>query len=341
MKVPVSIITGFLGAGKTSLIRHLLETASEKRIGLIINEFGDLGVDLNIIDGCEIKTCDAENFIELANGCICCTVADDFLPTMNKLLDQKPSLDHILIETSGLALPKPLVKAFNWPEVRAGATVDSVIAVVDSRAVYDGDFSENLLMKEGSVNTENSLTHDSPLVEVFEDQVLCADIIVLNKCDLLNQEKQAQVQNILTSHKASAAKILKSRFGRVNADLLLGLGAAAEDTLNLRRSHHDGEEDHDHDDFESFVFEFGSISDPKIIEDRLKKIIKKHNILRVKGFVDVLGKEMRNVIQGVGPRVNSYYDRPWHDYEQRRTSIVIIGLTGLDREAIFDALRAD
>ena len=330
-----------MGAGKTSLIRHLLETASEKRIGLIINEFGDLGVDLNIIDGCEIKTCDAENFIELANGCICCTVADDFLPTMNKLLDQKPSLDHILIETSGLALPKPLVKAFNWPEVRAGATVDSVIAVVDSRAVYDGDFSENLLMKEGSVNTENSLTHDSPLVEVFEDQVLCADIIVLNKCDLLNQEKQAQVQNILTSHKASAAKILKSRFGRVNADLLLGLGAAAEDTLNLRRSHHDGEEDHDHDDFESFVFESGSISDPKIIEDRLKKIIKKHNILRVKGFVDVSGKEMRNVIQGVGSRINSYYDRPWHDNEQRRTSIVIIGLTGIDREAIFDALRAD
>ena len=231
MKVPVSIVTGFLGAGKTSLIRHLLETASEKRIGLIINEFGDLGVDLNIINGCEIKTCDAENFIELANGCICCTVADDFLPTMNKLLGQKPSLDHILIETSGLALPKPLVKAFNWPEVRAGATVDSVIAVVDSRAVYDGDFSESLLMKEGSVNTENSLTHDSPLEEVFEDQVLCADIIVLNKCDLLNQEKQAQVQNILTSQKASAAKILKSRFGRVNADLLLGLDYFIKNSL--------------------------------------------------------------------------------------------------------------
>jgi cobalamin biosynthesis protein CobW len=341
VKVPVSIVTGFLGAGKTSLIRHLLETASEKRIGLIINEFGDLGVDLNIIDGCEIKNCDAENFIELANGCICCTVADDFLPTMTKLLDQKPSLDHILIETSGLALPKPLVKAFNWPEVRAGATVDSVIAVVDSRAVYDGDFSENLLMRENSINTGNTLTHDSPLEEVFEEQVFCADIIVLNKCDLLDQEKQAQVQNILNSHKISTAKILKSRFGRINADLLLGLGAAAEDTLNLRRSHHDGEEDHDHDDFESFVFEFGSISDPKIIEDRLKKIIKKHNILRVKGFVDVLGKEMRSVIQGVGSRINTYYDRPWQDNEQRRTSIVIIGLTGIDRVAIVDALCAD
>ena len=109
-KIPATVITGFLGAGKTTVIRHMLENSGGKRIALLINEFGDLGIDRELVTGCGIEGCQDENVMELANGCICCTVADDFLPTMETLLDRRAPPEHIVIETSGLALPKPLVK---------------------------------------------------------------------------------------------------------------------------------------------------------------------------------------------------------------------------------------
>ena len=116
-KIPATVVTGFLGAGKTTLIRHLLETANGKRLALIINEFGDIGVDGEVLKACRSETCGEEDIVELANGCICCTVADDFVPTIETLLARDPQPDHIVIETSGLALPKPLVRAFAWPEI--------------------------------------------------------------------------------------------------------------------------------------------------------------------------------------------------------------------------------
>src|SRR5262245_8584116 len=113
-KIPATIVTGFLGAGKTSLIQNLLRNARGRRIALIINEFGELGVDGELVKGCGIEDCPEENIVELANGCICCTVADDFLPTISALLDRPQPPEHIVIETSGLALPKPLIRAFAW-----------------------------------------------------------------------------------------------------------------------------------------------------------------------------------------------------------------------------------
>ncbi|MEM7427452.1 MAG: GTP-binding protein, partial [Pseudomonadota bacterium] len=139
-KIPATVITGFLGAGKTTVIRNLLEKANGRRIALIINEFGDVGVDGEVLKGCGEETCREEDVVELANGCICCTVADDFIPTMSKLLDRSEPPDHIVIETSGLALPQPLVRAFNWPEIRSRVTVDGVVTVVDSAAVSEGHF---------------------------------------------------------------------------------------------------------------------------------------------------------------------------------------------------------
>ena len=137
-KIPATVITGFLGAGKTTLIRHLIQNAGGKRFAFVINEFGDLGVDREVIRGCGYEDCKDEDIVELANGCICCTVADDFLPTIQALLDRADPPDHIIIETSGLALPKPLIKAFAWPEVKTRVTVDGVIAVIDGRALADG-----------------------------------------------------------------------------------------------------------------------------------------------------------------------------------------------------------
>lgn len=132
-RVPCTVITGFLGAGKTTLVRNLIENTKGKRLAVIVNEFGDVGIDGDILKGCGIDTCPEENIVELANGCICCTVADDFVPALDQILARQPKVDHILIETSGLALPKPLIQAFQWPSVKSRVTVDGVVAVVDGR----------------------------------------------------------------------------------------------------------------------------------------------------------------------------------------------------------------
>jgi cobalamin biosynthesis protein CobW len=184
-KVPATIVTGFLGSGKTTLIRNIIENAGGRRLALIINEFGDVGVDGSILKSCGIDSCPEENIVELANGCLCCTVADDFIPAIEALLARSPQPEHIIIETSGLALPKPLVKAFDWPGIRTRVTVDGVIAVVDGAAVADGRFADDPAKLAAQRAADSSIDHDNPLEEVYEDQLLCADLVVLNKRDLL------------------------------------------------------------------------------------------------------------------------------------------------------------
>jgi cobalamin biosynthesis protein CobW len=326
-KIPATVITGFLGAGKTSLIRHLLQNSGGRRLALIINEFGDLGVDREVLAGCGIAECREEDIVELTNGCICCTVADDFLPTIEKLIGQPNPPDHIVIETSGLALPKPLVKAFGWPEIRTRVTVDGVVAVIDSEAVAAGE-------------TNASLDHESPLEELFEEQIQCADMVVLNKVDRVDAATLDRVAGTVANHLRPAVKTVVAVQGGVDPRVLLGLEAAAEDDLHSRPSHHEAEgDDHDHDDFDSFVFRFGPVIDPDAVETRIRAAVIAHDILRVKGFVDVAGKPMRHVVQGVGDRIQRYYDRPWKSGETRRSELVVIGQRGLDRAAV-EALLA-
>ena len=338
MKIPATVITGFLGAGKTTLIRHILENAGGKRIALVINEFGDLGIDRELVTGCGIEGCEDENVMELANGCICCTVADDFLPTMETLLDRPDPPDHIVIETSGLALPKPLVKAFNWPEIRSRVTVDGVVAVVDAPAVAAGRFADDPDAVQTQRQADEMLDHESPLEEVFEDQLLCADMVLLNKSDLLDAGAMDGVREDVRGEVAAQVKLIDAVHGAVDTKVLLGIGAGVEDVIDGRKSHHDAEDDHDHDDFESFVVSLGAIDDPDALEARIKAAAVDHDILRVKGFIDVPGKDMRHVVQAVGARVQRYYDRPWGDGETRGTELVVIGETGLDRAAIERAL---
>ena len=340
MKIPATIITGFLGAGKTTLIRHLLENANGKRIALVINEFGELGIDREMITGCGIKGCDDNAVLELANGCICCTVADDFLPTMETLLHRVEPPDHIVIETSGLALPKPLVRAFNWPEIRSQVTVDGVIAVVDSLAVSEGRFASDPDAVQQAREADAALDHDAPLEEVFEDQLLCADMVLLNKCDLLDSERLESVLRDLDNNTAAAVRIVATSHGAIDPLVLLGIGAAVEHVIEGRRSHHDGEEEHDHDDFESFIIDLGVVDDPEVLEARIRAAAVSHDILRVKGFVDIRGKDMRHVVQAVGQRIERYYDRPWAAGESRRSELVVIGEAGLDRASIAAAIGA-
>jgi cobalamin biosynthesis protein CobW len=333
-KIPATIVTGFLGAGKTTLIRHVLENAGDRRLALIINEFGDVGVDGEILRACGVENCPEENIVELANGCLCCTVADDFLPAIEALLAHEKRPDHIIIETSGLALPKPLVKAFDWPAIRSKLTVDGVIAVIDGKAVAEGRFVDDpeALARERA-ETE-TIDHDNPLEEVFEDQLACADLIILNKTDLLDRDKEQAVVVSVADRARASAPILRVRQGRIDPKVLLGLSAAAENDLANRRSHHDSEPDHDHDDFDSFVVTLPAIVEPEELTERIEKIAREHDVLRVKGFVEVTGKPMRLLVQAVGARIQHHFDRPWKPTEQRESRLVVIGEKGLDRVAI-------
>src|SRR5882757_2171872 len=183
-KIPVTVVTGFLGSGKTTLIQHLLRNPNGKKLAVLVNEFGSEGVDGDILKSCADADCPAENIVELANGCICCTVAGDFIPAMELLLARPVRPDHIVIETSGLALPKPLLKAFDWPEIRSRITVDGVIALADAEAVAAGRFAPDPVAVDAQRAADGNLDHETPLSEVFEDQIACADIVLLTKADL-------------------------------------------------------------------------------------------------------------------------------------------------------------
>ncbi len=343
-KIPTTVITGFLGAGKTTLIRNLIENAGGKRIALIINEFGDLGVDGGLLKSCGIENCRDEDVIELNNGCICCTVADDFIPTMEKLLERADRPDHIVIETSGLALPQPLVSAFNWPAIKTRVTVDGVVTVVDSAAVAAGRFADDEDRVTEQRSADEALDHESPLEELFEDQIGAADLIVLSKTDLIDENGLAAVRADVESRSARRPKMIAAKMGKLPAEILLGLGAATEDDIVNRKSHHELEHedgdghDHDHDEFESFAVAGPAIADPAAVAAKLKEIIAAHDILRLKGFAEVHGKPMRLVFQAVGDRIDHYFDRPWQAGEERGTRLVVIGLHDMDEAAIRGAL---
>jgi cobalamin biosynthesis protein CobW len=347
-KIPATVVTGFLGAGKTTLIRHMLQNAHGKRIALIINEFGDLGVDGDILKGCGDDTCTPDDIMELSNGCICCTVADDFIPTIKSLLERDNKPDHIVIETSGLALPQPLIRAFNWPEISTKVTVDGVITVVDGKAVQEGRFAHDIEAVDNQRKLDENLDHETPLSELYEDQIACADMIIINKADLLTSEETVELTQTLKENSRTGVQVIKSTNGALPIDVLLGQGVAAESDMKSRHElhhhHHEHDEngghvhdEHDHDDFESFVFSFGEIVHEELFIDKIMTIIKEHYILRLKGFIAVKDKPMRMTIQAVGPRIDTYYDQPFGT-DLRATKLVVIGQSGLDQNAIKTAL---
>jgi cobalamin biosynthesis protein CobW len=337
-KVPCSIVTGFLGAGKTTLVRNVLQNAEGRRLAVIVNEFGDVGIDGEILKGCGIESCGEDRIVELSNGCICCTVADDFVPALEGLLALPEPPEHILIETSGLALPKPLVQAFNWPAIASRVTVDGVIAVVDGAAGAAGRFADDPGALAAQRAEDTSVDHENPLEEVYEDQLLCADLIVLNKTDLMTEAERERVAGDIKAAVPRAVKVVETTGGQLDAKVLLGLGAAAETDLDARPSHHDNEAEHDHDDFDTFIVDIPALETPDGLLERIRTAADAHDILRVKGFAEVKGKPMRLLIQGVGSRLQHQFDRPWRPEEPRQGRLVVIGQKGLDRAAIAQAI---
>ena len=339
-KLPVTVITGFLGSGKTTLIRHLMQNPNGKRLAVVVNEFGDVGVDGDILKSCAIPDCPAENIMELANGCICCTVADDFIPTIEALMKLDPQPDHILIETSGLALPKPLLKAFDWPDIRSKITVDGVIALADAEAVADGRFAPNVEAVDAQRLADDSLDHETPLSEVFEDQISCADIVLLTKADLTDQAGMDKAKAIIAQEAPRPLPVVEVSEGVVDPRVILGLEAAAEDDLEARPSHHDEPHDHDHEDFDSIVVAIDDIEDVEAFKERVAALALEQNILRVKGYGVVKDKPMRLLVQAVGTRVRAQFDRPWgmDDVKQGRM-VVIAEHDHISRPAIEAALN--
>jgi cobalamin biosynthesis protein CobW len=338
-RVPCTIVTGFLGSGKTTLIRHVLAHANGRRLAVIVNEFGDVGIDGEILKGCGDASCPEENIVELANGCLCCTVADEFVPALDQILAREPKVDHIVIETSGLALPKPLVQAFHWPAIKSRVTVDGVVAVVDGAALANGQVAADLVALSAQRAADSALDHDDPIEEVFGDQIACADLVVLNKRDLLDADGIDRAVSRIEGALPRAVRLVSVAKGKVDPVALLGLGVGAEADIENRKTRHDDEPDHDHDDFESFVVKLPEFYDPDVLARRIAGVAESHNVLRMKGFVAVSGKPLRLLIQAVGPRVSHYYDRAWSASEARQGSLVVIGLKGLDRDAVSKALR--
>ncbi|GAA3919166.1 cobalamin biosynthesis protein CobW [Litoribacillus peritrichatus] len=338
-KIPATVVTGFLGSGKTTLLSNILKQANGKRIAVIVNEFGELDIDAELLRSCPLD-CEDENaeapandengIYELANGCICCTVEEEFLPVMQQLVERRDDIDHILIETSGLALPKPLVQAFNWPEIKAHCTVDSVITVIDGPAVADGRFAHNPEQVETQRKADDSLDHDPSLQELLEDQINSADLIVVSKNDLLDEATRSQVENTVRGRISDEVKLINVSNGEIASELIMGLEAASEDRINHVHTHHDHHHDHGHhhkhahDDFDSLSIKLGEVDSDKLISV-IKQLIADNNIYRAKGFAALPGKPMRQVIQGVGQRIDSYFDRLWQADETRSSGIVLIG----------------
>lgn len=326
-KIPITVITGFLGAGKTTLVRSLLTGAAGRRITVIVNEFGDVGIDGEIIrSSCG---CEEGEIVELSNGCLCCTVQEEFLPVMKKLAGRKGDIDHIVVETSGLALPKPLVRAVNWPGLRPHFSVDAVVTVVDAAGAATGEICDRKRV-QAQREADDSLDHDTPIEELFSDQLSCADMVVLNKTDLVENKKLAEITGGLKNAARPGVPVVRTRMGEISPDVLLGVGAAAEDDLDSRRSvheeKHDNGRDHEHDDdINSVVVEIDTNAPPERLMEALKKTALAHGVFRVKGFMRVSGKPMRMLVQGVGGRFEGYFDRPWLEGETPKTRLVFIG----------------
>ena len=339
-RIPATVITGFLGSGKTTLIRNIITQANGRRLALIVNEFGDIGMDGAMLEDCGAESCSAKDIIELANGCICCTVADDFLPSMQQLLAQTPPPDHIIIETSGLALPQPLVQAFNWPDIKSQVMLDGVVTLVDGPALAEGGVAHDLDALEAQRAADEELDHESPIDELFADQIGAANLIVLSKADLLDDAAMARARSVVETRLEATTPIIPVAGGAAPMDAILGLGM--EDQAHARSEHshhhhHDDDHDHDHDhhhhhdhghdEFASRIIALDEIDDVEVFQQRIAALASEFGILRAKGRVAVAGKALPYVVQAVGRRVDGYFAR---DRDAGAGRLVVIGMAGID-----------
>ena len=310
-RLPVTVVTGFLGAGKSTLLRQLL-LSSGLRLAVLVNEFGEVGIDGDLIRSCGF--CPEEELdgrvVELANGCLCCTVQDEFLPVMQQLLQRADELDGIVVETSGLALPLPLVQAFRWPEVRTRTRVTGVVTVVDGEALSNGSVVADPAALEAQRVADPSLDHLSDINSLFDDQLGAADLVLMSRADCLNEEQIQTLQSRLSAQLRGGVSVLPMARGNVPAALLMGLDRPEED-----EHHHDHDHDHDHHHhdhshvaMESVTLNWQGTTSKAQLETLLPALIADHGLLRLKGRAWLPGKSHPLQIQAVGPRLECWFD---------------------------------